>query len=154
MDDVTTLRDELVLQYNATAEPSEYGAQEFNADLDALIAKVEAETRAGLVEALKGRVKAWKWQSEDRYLVGQAPGVYEQCAQEVEETLAALPAPEPSSGAAPVEERCGAWDGCLLPRGHNRGRADVPENHFSPAYPPLPYPAPRSAGAGDGRADR
>lgn len=25
--------------------------------------------------------------------------------------------------------RCGAWDNCVLPAGHNRGQADVPENH-------------------------
>lgn len=24
---------------------------------------------------------------------------------------------------------CGAWGGCPLPRGHNRGQADIPENH-------------------------
>lgn len=29
-------------------------------------------------------------------------------------------------------ERCGAWGGCTLPRGHNRGRADVPSNHSVP----------------------
>lgn len=26
-------------------------------------------------------------------------------------------------------EVCGAWGGCPLPRGHNRGQADIPENH-------------------------
>lgn len=29
-------------------------------------------------------------------------------------------------------ERCGAWGGCTLPRGHNTGRADVPGNHDIP----------------------
>jgi len=24
---------------------------------------------------------------------------------------------------------CGAWGGCVLPKGHNMGRVDVPENH-------------------------
>lgn len=33
--------------------------------------------------------------------------------------------------------RCGAWagdshDGCVLPKGHNAGRADVPANHEFP----------------------
>ena len=28
----------------------------------------------------------------------------------------------------PVEP-CGAWGGCVLPKGHNQGRADIPENH-------------------------
>lgn len=32
-------------------------------------------------------------------------------------------------------ERCGAWGGCTLPRGHNRGRADVPSNHSVPDSP-------------------
>ncbi len=27
---------------------------------------------------------------------------------------------------------CGAWGGCVLPKGHNMGRADVPENHQVP----------------------
>lgn len=27
------------------------------------------------------------------------------------------------------EGTCGAWGGCPLPRGHNVGRADIPENH-------------------------
>ena len=60
---------------------------------------------------------------------------------------AAIPAPEPSSGAAPVEERCGC------------GEAWMSAVH-DPLYDPevegfhAPYPAPRSAGAGDGRTDR
>jgi len=29
-------------------------------------------------------------------------------------------------------EGCGAWEGCILPAGHNRGQADVPENHLLP----------------------
>src|SRR5690606_4785991 len=28
--------------------------------------------------------------------------------------------------------RCGAWGGCPLPMGHNKGRADIPENHRTP----------------------
>lgn len=28
--------------------------------------------------------------------------------------------------------RCGAWGGCPMPLGHNRGHSDVPENHQSP----------------------
>lgn len=31
------------------------------------------------------------------------------------------------------EAACGAWGGCPLPAGHNRGRADIPENHEGPA---------------------
>jgi len=26
-------------------------------------------------------------------------------------------------------EECGAWGGCVLPRGHNMGKADIPSNH-------------------------
>lgn len=33
---------------------------------------------------------------------------------------------------------CGAWGGCPLPKGHNMGRLDIPENH---AAPPAPDPA-------------
>jgi hypothetical protein len=35
----------------------------------------------------------------------------------------------------PETQTCGAWGGCPLPRGHNMGRADIPENHHgvSPA---------------------
>ena len=29
-----------------------------------------------------------------------------------------------------MNEACGAF-GCVLPKGHNRGQADVPENHLS-----------------------
>jgi hypothetical protein len=29
----------------------------------------------------------------------------------------------------PQYEQCGAWGGCTLPRGHNTGKADIPENH-------------------------
>lgn len=32
---------------------------------------------------------------------------------------------------------CGAWGGCPLPKGHNMGRPDIPENH---AAPPAPDP--------------
>jgi hypothetical protein len=35
------------------------------------------------------------------------------------------------SGEIP-QERCGAWGGCSLPKGHNMGVADVPENHAPP----------------------
>jgi hypothetical protein len=35
-----------------------------------------------------------------------------------------------------LEEICGAWGGCPLPRGHNLGQADVPSNH----QPPGQYP--------------
>jgi hypothetical protein len=37
--------------------------------------------------------------------------------------------------AAPSTEtdaRCGSF-GCVLPRGHNRGQADIPENHLTGA---------------------
>lgn len=27
------------------------------------------------------------------------------------------------------KEICGAWGGCPLPRRHNMGQADIPENH-------------------------
>jgi hypothetical protein len=33
----------------------------------------------------------------------------------------------------PEAEPCGAWGGCPLPRGHNMGQADIPENHRPPA---------------------
>ena len=26
-------------------------------------------------------------------------------------------------------DKCGAWGGCILSKGHNRGRVDIPENH-------------------------
>jgi hypothetical protein len=29
----------------------------------------------------------------------------------------------------PNTDRCGEWGGCPLPRGHNMGQADIPENH-------------------------
>jgi len=31
---------------------------------------------------------------------------------------------------------CGAWGGCQLPAGHNRGKVDIPENHARPAAEP------------------
>lgn len=38
---------------------------------------------------------------------------------------------EDRAALAPAEEeRCGSF-GCVLPKGHNRGQADVPENHLS-----------------------
>jgi hypothetical protein len=41
------------------------------------------------------------------------------------------------------EARCGAWGGCPLPRGHNRGRVDIPENHLPvPPAPAVPVTAP------------
>ena len=32
-------------------------------------------------------------------------------------------------GVGEEPELCGSWGGCDLPKGHNRGRADVPANH-------------------------
>ena len=29
---------------------------------------------------------------------------------------------------------CGAWGGCRLPKGHNMGKADIPENHRAALY--------------------
>lgn len=33
--------------------------------------------------------------------------------------------------------RCGAWGGCPMPLGHNRGHSDIPENHQQPEPTPL-----------------
>ena len=27
------------------------------------------------------------------------------------------------------DEKCGAWEGCTLPKGHNMGKPDLPHNH-------------------------
>ena len=36
---------------------------------------------------------------------------------------------KPFDAARTSAETCGAWGGCVLPKGHNQGRADIPENH-------------------------
>lgn len=43
--------------------------------------------------------------------------------------------PADPSPPQPEEPPCGGWGGCTLPRGHNRGQADIPENHEPP--PPV-----------------
>lgn len=46
---------------------------------------------------------------------------------------------EGDTGEAILPARCGAWGGCILPPGHNRGRADLPENHhYGRALPKAP----------------
>lgn len=140
------------------------------ARLDALIAQVEAEARAGLVEA-------WRLleYQDDRQCVtfrdhqpptcethwSEWPMGADSCEwrQAAHAILAAIPAPEPSSGAAPVEERC-VWEW----KGDGGGPCDLPEESFphpcqhDPHEPwdmchPFTRP-PRSVGAGDGRTDR
>lgn len=32
-------------------------------------------------------------------------------------------------GGTVQSEKCGAWGGCVLPKGHNMGSLDIPENH-------------------------
>jgi hypothetical protein len=58
---------------------------------------------------------------------------------EAAETLRRLAAPSAvvvrrATDETPSEaDRCGLWGGCPLPRGHNMGQADIPENHQPPA---------------------
>lgn len=124
-------------------------------DLDALIAKVEAETRAGLVEALEAVVEV----SDGLWVISGYRERWQEVERKVHAALAALPAPEPSSGAAPVEERC-VWEW----KGDGGGPCDLPEESFPHPCQHDPHepwdmchpftPAPRSAGAGDGRTER
>lgn len=192
MDDVTALRDALVLQYNATAEPSEYGAQEFEADLDALIAAVEA--RAAITPE-RLTVEAPTWLREMVQSIHAAcslslddPDEWPNALRDIKgwcaEALAALSAPEPSSGAAPVEERESdepplgfivwrAWfEGMesqgrhVEPRRRSWETLSEQDHDLDAAIETRVatwvldrhrrlFPcAPRSAGAGDGRTDR
>lgn len=48
---------------------------------------------------------------------------------ETPETVPEVPAVRDREAGA-VTDRCGAWGGCPLPAGHNRGRVDIPENHI------------------------
>ncbi len=50
------------------------------------------------------------------------------CDEIADAILALLPA-APVRTVTSVKEMCGAWEGCILPRAHNMGRADVRENH-------------------------
>lgn len=206
---------------------------------DALIAQVEAETRAGLVEELDGAYRernrlvaalirvggypaevvmapdtegwwivyvetpagqaSWHISPDDMDLFrdwpvafGTRPSPWDgHDTEEKYRRVAALPAPEPSSGAAPVEERVvggmpegasfawhseshgpdGLCRGCRDHIGWHMQQCGCKERPWCVPHPSdeahqwaslcrLPHdhvdhdPAPRSAGAGDGRTDR
>jgi hypothetical protein len=96
------------------------------------------------IERLRKEVEEWKVGSNAEARMG------DEARSELAELRAAL-AQKAEPGIAQVAEACGAHavDGlCVLPLGHNMGRADVPANHR--AAPPAPAPAQCSMCKGSG----
>ncbi|GEL48568.1 hypothetical protein CHO01_36840 [Cellulomonas hominis] len=77
----------------------------------------EGSTRTGQdgIERTKGRYDLWYATGSD----GAPSGI-------------GIPSYRMSPPPAPDPDPCGAWGGCPLPPGHNRGRADIPSAHAAP----------------------
>jgi hypothetical protein len=105
---------------------------------------LRAKLAAQQPHASDAEIEAWRsmWQRrvEAGLEMGEDGELLEQCMEmirrrsgsdgalrEIDELLAAKPA------VAAHYEKCGAWGCCPLPKGHNMGKADVPENHAKPA---------------------